>query len=308
MSTFAVYTDPEAFLTYANYAAETSSLIGGRATLSSATAAGVTSLPVSDITNFASGQQAWVLDGLNSEHVLITGTPSGTTLPVAATASAHTSGASVSSAGTAGCLAAVLHSACRMADRYCQQRAPGQTDAVLYALSRTETYSMATLRAHVSREYQLEVWPYHFPVQSITSAALQLDTVTGNALDLTALVLPEGARTPAVPQTSFLGNSIQRILAPAPWLRDPNIWLTLTYTGGPIIGTTIPDVPWEIQQAVWWYAMHILGYRVNPTGAANVHIGDTSREFRMRGETGAKARSLLEMNAEDLLTPYKTQF
>lgn len=308
MPTFAVYTDPEAFLTFANYAGETSSLIGGRTTLTNTTAVGAVSLPVGNVTNFVSGQQAWILDGLASETVTITGTPAGNALPVAATTYAHTNGASVSSAGTAGCLASVILSACRMADKYCAQRAPGQTDALLYAISRTETYSLATLRAHISREYQLEVFPYHFPVQSVTSASLQLDTSTGNAVDLTGIVLPEGGRSPVVPETTFLGSSLQRSLMPAPWLRDPNVWLTLTYTGGPITGATIASVPWEIQQAVWWFTMHILGYRVNPTGAASVHMGDTSREFRMRGETGAKAKSLLEMNAEDLLAPYRAQF
>lgn len=310
MPTFVTYTDIDDFLFNSAYANETNSLVGGRTTLTADTVAGATSLPVGGIANFTANQTVWILDGVASEQVMLV-SASGATLTTTATTLAHTSGASVSSPGTAGCLASIISNAGRMAERFCAQRAPASNDASLYAVTRTETYTLGTLRAHVAREGQLEVWPYHFPIRSVTSAGVQVDTTTGNGVDLSHLVLPDGARVLTVPSMAFTGNST-RALGPQPALRDPNLWLSLTYTAGPIAlpvsGPSLAAVPWDVRQAVWWYVMHILGYRLNPAGAASIHQGDTSREFRMRGETGSKARSLLEGDAETMLMPYRATF
>ncbi|MBF6591864.1 MAG: hypothetical protein IVW57_15250 [Ktedonobacterales bacterium] len=305
MTTFAVYTDVEEFLTFSAFSVETSSLVGGRATLSADVSAGATTLPLSAITNFATGQTAWLLDGLTSEKVTITAV-GGSSMTTSATAVGHSAGASVSTAGTHGCLAEQVTLACRKADQYCRQGALGSLDRTLFALSRRETFTMPTSRAYIDPNWTLTVTPYHFPVQSLTSLSLQNSASPAMTVDLSALVLPEGAKKISVPQISLSGSGNTTLLLAAPVaLRQPNTWATLTYVGGPIIGATLASVPDDIRMAVWCYIAHLLAFRFNPAGVAMQSMGDTRREFRLRGETGAKAKSLYRDEAEDYLAPYR---
>ncbi len=309
MATFPAYTDVVDFLDNASTSIETNSLIGGNATLNAAIAAGVASFAVTLQPNSGAFPasptvfQGWLLDGLNSETVTCTYSSGTVTLSGGTvTAAAHGAGASFSSAGTSGCLASILTTASRKADAYCNQGPLGAVDRSLFAVSRSETYSMGTRRAHVTPDQTLEVMPYHFPIQNLTSATLQLDAVPAFSVNLTAYTFPEGARRVDIPSVSFTGVAQNPWAAINPSLRQVNSWLTLVYTGGPIVGTTTAAIPYDIRQAIWWYTLHILAYRFNPVGAASIHQGDTSRDFRLRGDTSGK--SLLEIDAESLLYPY----
>ncbi|MGL1687313.1 hypothetical protein ACSTI5_00300, partial [Vibrio parahaemolyticus] len=89
-----------------------------------------------------------------------------------------------------------------------------------------------SLRCNVDSDYTLRIQCWHFPVQSVSSIAVQLGTVPGNTVDISSMVLPEGARRIEIPIMNFVGGNNARIWWPSPSLRD-GLWVKLTYTGGP---------------------------------------------------------------------------
>src|SRR6185437_9499938 len=226
---------------------------------------------------------ALVIDGPSSERVtLITATGSAITLASPGFANTHSSGATVVMAAGG--------------------------DRNLYALPRTETYSLTSMTAHVDNDRTLVVNPYHFPVTSVQAMTLQFGTYAGNALSGTGLVFPNDGRQIMLPYVSWGSSATPSAFYPPAYLRDPNVWLQLSYTAGPIplafSGTPqLLLVPDDIKRGVYLYAQNYLGYRQNPLGAANIHQGDTSREYRLRGDKSSK--SLLVMEAEEALQPYK---
>jgi hypothetical protein len=394
MAIFPVYCDVPDFLNNAAAAIELGSLIGGNAVLHTAYPAGSPSLQVDAAsspyatTTFGAGQ-AWILDGLQSEVVTVL-SETGTTLTLAGgTQVAHSAGVSISSAGTAGCLATAILDACRKAETFCRQGPAGVTgltggnataliagpysvgatsftvqsgagltagsarildganselvtisgvsgttvtlaspglafahsagatitmaptgDRTLYALPRSETYRLATMTAHIDSDQTLVVSPYHFPVASVTSALLQLGTWTGNAVDLSNMVLPDDGRMLMVPFVSWSNSNPLNQWLPNPALRDPNLWLKLSYTAGPTplaFGGTpqLLLVPDDIKRAVYWYTMSVLAFRQNPLGAASVRMGDVQHQFELRGGNQKQQSSLLIKEAEGLLAPYR---
>lgn len=310
MTTFATYCDVQDFIGNWPTNIETPSLVGINSILTGGPyAIGVTSITVNSATGVngtpstSNPMQCWILDGLNSEIVQITAISSNTlTLASPGLVAAHSAGASVSTAGTAGCLARVIASASRSMDTFCRQGPAGTLDRTLYAVSRTETYRSPSMRCHTTVDATFVLMPYHFPVQSVTSISMQMGTTSGNTMNLAALVLPQGARTIEVPVVSFVGGIIGQLPANTVALRNTEMWATLVYSGGPINGTSLTAVPDDIRQACYLYTQHWLSYRQNPIGAAEYGLGDFHFSARLRGDKGNK--SLLAQDADELLRPY----
>jgi hypothetical protein len=109
---------------------------------SSSIAAATTTLPVAASAGWAVSP-LWLLDGLSSEMVQVTGAPDGTHLTLAppGTALAHASGVSASQAGTAGPLAEANLRACGWIENY-RRQGSAAGDRSLYALSWTERWGM----------------------------------------------------------------------------------------------------------------------------------------------------------------------
>jgi len=300
MSTFAVYLAPDEFIANSSANVDPLSYVGLLTTLSTTAPAGSTSLSLSSATGAPTGSaQFWILDGYTSEKV--TGTITSTTLALSSpTLAAHSAGASISSAGIGGCLAQLIVDASRHVDTICRQGPKGVLERTLYAVSRTERYSLQTSRATVDSDGTLTMWPWHFPVQSLASIQLQAGAAPASAIDLSSMVLPEGARDIGIPFAGFSGSTYTGIWATSTSFRQENVWVALTYTGGPLTSMAVGDVSDDIKRACVYLVMHILGYRVNSTGAMSVSQGDINRRFGIKGGN----KSLLVLDAEDLLTPY----
>jgi hypothetical protein len=63
--------------------------------------------------------------------------------------------------------------------------------------------------------------------------------------------------------------------------------------------TAIPD---DIRKACHFLVSDLLGYRRNPTGAAEIRLGDSQISARLRGDTSGN--SILMIQARSLLLPY----
>lgn len=206
MPLFSTYSDLPDFLANSSPSQDTASLVGGNTTLSVGCAQGATSLTVGSVANFASSGSfpAFILDGASSE--VVTASVSGASLSVpAGTLAAHGAGASVSSAGTAGCLADLIATASAMVETKCKQGAAG-LDRSLWQQSRVEKLSGPTLRAAFDVDHSLVLRPFHFPVASVTSISVQMGAAISANLDTTYLFIPDGAKTLVIPWAQVLGT------------------------------------------------------------------------------------------------------
>jgi hypothetical protein len=280
---------------------ETASLLGlNTTTTGPAQAAGTTSLQVAAATGWAAGA-VWILDGPNSEVAQVTGSPDGTHLTLAApgTTFAHAAGVSVSQAGTAGALAEVILRASGWIENYCQQGVPG--DRSLYATTRTERWSMPSSRAHLDRDQVLVVRPGHFPVQSVSALSLELGQGQSLAFDVTQMELPTAGRLVELPYLLQASPSVgqQMLLESRGLSRAHRQWAVLTYVGGLNAGA----VPYDLQQACVWVVSDFLGYRQNPSGAAELRLGKKVVVARLRGDLSGD--SILLLQAKAALEAYK---
>lgn len=257
---------------------------GSPTTLAGAYSAGATSLVVANAANVYPGPLR-LLDGPNSELVNVLTSTSGTntlTLSGGGLTLAHASGTPVVNAS---------------GDRF------------LYALPRVETYTLATMTAHVDSDGTLVVRPYHFPVTQASSILLQLGTLTGNGVSFTGLVYPNDGRTIMLPYVSWTTTNVTNQWIPNPALRDPNLWIAMTYTAGPIplapSGVAqLALVSDDIKRAIYYYTMAILGFRSNPLGLAMTRQGDVQRSFELRGNQKNQSNLLIK-EAEGALDPYR---
>ena len=280
---------------------ETASLLGLNTTTAGATqAAGTTNLQVASSTGWAAGS-LWILDGPNSEVVQVTGSADGTHLTLAApgTAFAHAAGTSASQAGSAGALAELIVRASAWIEGYCRQGVPG--DRSLYALARTERWTMPSTRAHLDRDQVLVVRPGHFPVQSISALSIELGQGQSLAFDVTQVELPSAGRLVELPYLLQASPSVgQQLLLESRGLsRTHRQWAVISYVGGLTAGA----VPYDVQQACVWVVSDFLGYRQNPTGAAEVRLGKKEVVTRLRGDLSGD--SILLLQAKAALEIYK---
>lgn len=309
MPLFSSYIDLPDFLANGLPNSETASLVGGNAVLSVGASLGATSLTPSTTTGFppsaAGSFVGWILDGANSESVVCS--VSGSTLSVpAGTLAAHAAGVSISSAGTAGCLASLIVTSSALIEHTCKQ-GPDGGDKSLWLQQRVEKLSGPSLRTAFDVDGNLVVRPYHWPITNAASCLVQMGPQTSATIDLTYAYIPGDARVITIPwaQTITVQPGVTSWLI-APYPRWYQFVATITYTGGPCSGTTLATVPQPLKEACYLLVMDRLGFRVNPVGAANVSLGDQRYEMRLRGDTSGK--SLLRMQAEAYLALYTTKF
>jgi hypothetical protein len=299
MATFPVYLDVPRYLNNAAHGLEVNSLIGGNSTLANGYTAGATSLVLPSVTSFVAGP-AWILDGLTSEIVQITTVTANTktlTLASPGLLADHSAGASISQASVTntGCLADIIVQASREVDNICKQGADGVLDRSLYAVSRTEIYDAPYGYAEFTVDNALAIHSYHFPVQSVSTISVQAGGMNPLNINTQFMYLANGARTIKVPFAQMTSPvSIYRIQLP--FSRNQETAVTLTYTGGPITGTTLDSVPQDIQRACMSLVNDILSVRKNPVGAMSIKRGDENYSFTERGDTSGK--TLLRRDAE----------
>jgi hypothetical protein len=298
------YLDVPAYLR-ATTGQETASLLGLNTTVggSGSVPAGTTALTVASSTGWAAGP-LWLLDGPYSEVAQVVAAPDGTHLTLAApgTQFAHAPGVSASQSGTAGALAEMLLRASGWIEGYCQQGASGG-DRSLYAVSRTERWSMPSARAALDRDGVLLLRPGQFPVQSLSTLTVELGQGQTLTLDVSQVELPVSGRLVEIPY--LLANPAspgqQLLLETAGLSRSRRQWVTVTYLGGITPGA----VPYDVQQACVWVTSDLLAQRRNPAGAAAVRQGKFELQARLRGdETGD---SILLLHAKAALEPYRVR-
>jgi hypothetical protein len=231
----------------------------------------------------------------------VTTSPDGAHLTLAApgTAFAHAAGVGVSQAGSSGALAELIARASAWIEGYCAQGVPG--DRSLFALARTERWTMPSTRAHLDRDGVLVVRPGHFPVQSVSALSVELGQGQTLAFDASQIELPSAGRVIALPYLLAASPSPgqQLLLETHGLARGRRQWAVLTYLGGLTAGT----LPYDVQQACAWVVGDLLGQRQNPTGAAELHLGKKSLIARQRGDLTGD--SLLLLRAKAILEPHK---
>jgi hypothetical protein len=307
MAVFSAYLDISDYVANATASIETASTLAGNTTLSALAALGATSLQVGSTAGFASSGTftAWILDGANSERVVASVTDATHLAVPAGTAAQHASGVSVSSAGALGCLADSIARASAWIESHCRM-GPDGGDGGLWQKSRTETYSGPSMRAAIDVDQTLLLRPYFWPVASVASMSIRFLDGVATALSLTNLTLPDGARTIALPYAQLLNTAPPA----APWYgvgfpRERDFWLTLTYTAGPIPGTSLSGVPFDIRQACMLKVSDLLARRLNPLGASHWRRGDVSYGFGGRG--AQNLQSIHEIEACALLEQYTSK-
>jgi hypothetical protein len=272
---------------------ETASLLGLTTTLGGAAtlAAGALSLPVLASAGWAAGP-LWLLDGPWSEIVQVTGSVDSThvTLATPGTRWPHQLGISASQAGSSGALAETILRASAWMEGYCQQGT--STDRSLFALSRTEQWSMPGVRAWIDRDTVLVIRPGHFPVQSVSALTLDQAECGISTLDVTQARLPSAGRIIEVP----LLAGIEPLLTLS---RSRRTWISLTYTGG----VTPAALPYDLAQACVWVTSELLAERRNPSGAARVRQGKFEMQARPWGDRSGDSTLLLQAKAA--LEPYR---
>jgi hypothetical protein len=279
---------------------ETASLLGLNTTTGAASQpAGTTTLAIVASAGWAAGP-CWVLDGPWSEVVQVTGSPDSThlTLATPGTAFDHAEGVSVSQAGGSGALAELILRASAWIEGYCQHGAFG--DRSLYAVSRTERWSMPSTRAHVDRDRVVVVRPGHFPVQSISALSIELGQGQTLSFDVSQVELPTPGRLVELPYLLGASPAPGQLLLDARGLsRSRRQWAVLTYVGGFTPGA----LPYDVQQACAWVVSDLLGQRQNPSGAAELRLGKKTLVARQRGDLTGD--SVLILRARAALDPYK---
>lgn len=320
MSTFPVYLDLPRYLNNAAHAVEVASVVGGNTTLTGGTsdtgggvlgyAAGVTTFTIVDATGFdvlntpsaTAPVEGWILDGLNSEEVIITGITSKVVTLASGTLAAHANKTCFASAGVAGCLADIIVQASREVDNICKQGPDGVLDRSLYAVSRTEIYEAPYGLAEFTIDSALAIHPYHFPVQSVATVTAQVGAMSPIGINTQYAYYPNGAREIKIPRTQPTGTMTLTSLY-ASFSRNAETAITLTYVGGPIVGATFASVPQDIQRACMFLVNDNLeSLRKNPDGAASRRRGDEFFQFEIKGDfTG---NSLLWKKAEARLKPW----
>lgn len=312
MATFTCYADVPDVLTNGTINVETASLVTGNGTLSGGGClAGATTINLNAGSAFATSGTftAWFTDGPQSESVAGASYAGNVvTLPAPGTVYAHAGGVSVSSAGTQGCLASVIARASATLENVCKQGPDGGGDRTLYRKARTDVLSGPNaFRAAFDEVGTLILRPYHFPITAVSAVTVQMGAGQALTLDTTFLTLPDNARRLEIPLAQITGSPP----ATVSWLgyrfpRDVAFYATLAYTAGPIAGTTLDGVPSDIREALYLLVTDTLARRENPIGAAMYKLGDRMFEARLRGDTSGK--SLLRLQAEDMLRPYSAGY
>lgn len=259
--------------------------------------AGATSISLTTPTTVALNafDPITIFDGANSEQVTVSTTTGAgaSSLPVSATQYAHVAGTPLCSDGVQGSLAEMIVNASAQLETYCRQ-------PLLQATYSNEELPLRTMRAAVTRDYRMLLRPKRFPVQSVSAATLQINGMTTVTLSTSYAQLDADAQLVTFTQmssstgtTTFWG-----VFAPPVFPTTPG-FVSLSYTAG----FAYAALPYDIKQACIWLVSDLLSDRQNPTGAAEIKLGNMQLVTRLRGETSGD--SVLVIRAKKALDPYK---
>ncbi len=278
--------------------------LGGNALLASPVSVGATSLTVNSGSGFQNGQILYLLDGPNSESILLTSSNgvSGNTLTVVSPglAYAHSAGISVSSGGTAGALGQKILEASGWIENHCNQGT--LTDRSLFSTTRAEKLRMPSMRAALDRASALNVAPLYFPVTAVSAVAVEFSPGVVINLDPTQVEI-------SAEQKSFVVALLYLTNIPnqTPWTanyylrRATQSWASFTYTAG----LTWGNLPWDMVHAASLVVRDKVAQIENPTGAAMLRQEGVEVTQRLRGrDVESTADSIFMVQAKEALEPY----
>lgn len=281
--------------------------IGNLFRLTSANAAGVTSLTVPNTaaqTPLNAFDNLYIFDGPNSEIVQVASiTVNGsTTIPlIAATQYAHSSGVVVCSDGPSGSLGEQIFTASQwIEDDICFQ--------ALWSVTYTgEKLTLPTMRAALDNQGNLHFRPRHFPITALTSVTIQTNAFNAVAYDPTQAIIDSDQQTVDLAPLAVLATqSSSQITQSSPWLwgvfgRATTAWVTLTYTSG----FAVNALPYPIVRACALLTSECFSQLENPVGADSIQQNKRNVTFVVRGEISGE--SLLVKQAQKLLAKYIAQ-
>jgi len=277
---------------------EWDSLIGNKGRLTSATALGATTLPVTALTvQLNQYDVLTIFDGSSSENVIVQSTAAvnATSITISATTYTHALGTPFSSDGVLGSLAEHILRASQLLETICKQ--------TLFTFTYTnEKLAMPTMRASIDNQWALHFRPRHWPVNSIS--ALSITTVVGDTInyDPAQVIIDSDKQICSMPNMMPLplpgsGQSPYPIWNVTSRYREAQV--TLTYQAG------YATLPYDIIEAATLLVSDQLAKRDNPIGALEVSSGNRHISAAIRGETTGD--SILFKRAKKILDNYTVQ-
>lgn len=292
-----LYTDPYRYLRSAS-GHDTSTVIGNLSRIASpGVAIGATSIPLTVPTSVTLNTYdiVTIFDGSSSEEVTVTvlANQGATSITVSATQFAHSTGTVIASDGKQGSLASMISNASAAIEAYCRQ-------PLLQTTHSNERLPLRSMRAAVTRDYQLVLRPKQIPVTSVSACTASLDATTTLTFDATQAFIDADGQTVTFAQMSTTSGSTNwwGAISPPLYPTTPG-WIQLSY----VAGYTYAALPSDVHQACIWLASELLSDRRNPTGAAELKYGDVQTKHRLAGES--QGRSQLTLRAYENLERYK---
>lgn len=289
------YTDPYAYLRAAS-GHDTSTVIANLTRIASNVSSGATSIPLTVATSTVLNayDQVTIFDGSSSELVTITATTNqgATSLTVSALQYAHVAGTPICSDGSQGSLAAMIVTASSEIEAYCRQ-------PLLATTNTNETLPLRSMRAAVTNNYQLILRPKRIPVTAVTSVVAMLNAQTSLALDASQAFIDADGQVITLATITVTGVVTQFGNVSPALFPTASGWIEVSYTAG----YAYAALPNDIRQAATWLVSDLLSDRRNPTGAAELALGDVKLTTRLRGDTSG--RSVLVIRAYEALDRYK---
>lgn len=301
MATINTYTDPLAYIRSAA-GLETNSLVGNLLRLSSSVSAGATSLPVmpSTTVQLKANDQITIFDQDLSEVVLVTSdvATGATSIPVTAISNNHESLSIVCSDGVMGSLSDAIVRASNWIENICQQS--------LYQQSYTsETLLIPSMRGAFDNHHMLVIRPRHFPVESATGLIIETNAMTPMTYDASQMILDGAQQVVTVPFLASLAGGNQGygglFGGMGRMSRAASLYLKISYTAG----YASSALPGDIADVAIMLTSEIIGRRQNPTGAAQLRLGD--KQIVATSPRDLVGESLLVKMAKQKLQQYSMQ-
>jgi hypothetical protein len=235
-----------------------------------------------------------IFDGSNSEIATVTSTANqgATSLTVSALLFTHAAGTPIASDGTQGSLPAMIVNASTEIEAYCRQ-------PLLASTNTNETLPLRSMRAAVTNDYRLILRPKRIPVSAVTSVVAILNASTSLALDATQAFIDADGQVVTLAMITVTGVATQFGNVSPALFPTASGWIEVTYTAG----YTYAALPNDVRQACIWITSDLLSDRRNPTGAAELKLGDVMTKHRLTGES--KGRSQLTLRAYENLDRYR---
>lgn len=300
MATINTYTDPLAYIRSAA-GLETNSLVGNLLRLSSSVSVGATSLPVTPTTTaqLKANDQITIFDQDLSEVVIVTAdvATGASSIPVTAISNDHASLSIVCSDGVMGSLSDAIVRASNWIENICQQS--------LYQQSYSnETLLIPSMRGAFDNHHMLVIRPRHFPVEAATGLVIETNAMSPITYDASQMILDGAQQVVTVPFLASIAGSNQGyggMFGMGRLSRATPLYLKISYTAG----YPSSALPGDIADVAIMLTSEIIGRRQNPTGAAQIRLGD--KQIVATSSRDVMGESLLVKMAKQKLQQYSMQ-